>query len=196
MPVSGEADVRIGLPGTDIDSAERFLKGQGRRHKGKILVGFGPGSKMQAKKWPIQRYYEVGKRLIKGYDVWPVIFGGHEDKVIGDELLTMWNRGYNAAGQLGLREAAAGLSKCKLYIGNDTGTMHLAASVSTSCVAIFSARDLKGKWYPYGKGHMVFRKDVSCAGCQYETCDHNTCLIEIHVEDVVETAESKLEALS
>ncbi len=196
MPTSDEVDIRIEPTKTDIKSANFFLNKQGNSHENRIMIGFGPGSKMQSKKWPHEKYLEVGKRLITDYDIWPIVFGGTEDKIVGDELLFGWGRGYNAAGKLGLHEAAAGLSKCVLYIGNDTGTMHLATSVSTPCIAIFSARDLKGKWYPYGKGHIVFRENIHCAGCQLETCEHKTCLMKITAMAVSKAAESRLEILT
>jgi len=192
IPSPGKADISIDLNESDFQSVEAFFNSHKNSHKNKILIGFGPGSKMQSKRWPNERYLAVGKKLISKYDIWPIIFGGPEDKKGGDKLLTKFGKGYNAAGRLCLREAAACLSKCTLYIGNDTGTMHLAASVSTPCVAIFSARDLKGKWYPYGNQHVVFRKDINCAGCMLEACEHRTCLMEITPKEVSAAAEYRL----
>jgi len=171
---------------------DAFFAGQKVDHNKRTLVGFGPGSKMQAKKWPKERFAEVGESLIKSHDIWPIVFGGPEDKTIGDELVSAWGRGYNAAGVLGLREAAEGLSRCALYIGNDTGTMHLAAAVSTPCVTVFSARDLRGKWDPYGKDHIVLRRDIDCAGCKLESCEHKSCLMQIEVDEVIQPARSGL----
>ncbi len=194
VPEKGEAEMDLLLSGMEKKEVDSWFNHKGTMHVSRPMVGFGPGSKMQAKKWPKERFIQVGRRLIKSHGIWPVVFGGPEDKNIGDELLAAWQRGYNAAGDLGLRHAAEALSRCSLYLGNDTGTMHLAAAVSTSCVAIFSARDLKGKWYPYGNHHTLLRKNVKCAGCKLEFCEHKTCLMEIAVDEVVQAAESKLTA--
>jgi ADP-heptose:LPS heptosyltransferase len=85
-----------------------------------------------------------------------------------------------------VREAATALKRCLLYIGNDTGTMHLAASLKVRCVAIFSARDLPGRWQPLGKHHIVLRKQVPCEGCMLVTCvEHGlACLAQIGIDEV------------
>jgi ADP-heptose:LPS heptosyltransferase len=156
---------------------------------GKAWFAVGPGSKMAAKRWPIENFREVGRRLIEEFDLWPVVFGSEEERPLGERLLQAFGRGYNAAGALSLRGAAAALARCRFYLGNDTGTMHLAAAVGIRCVAIFSARDLPGKWAPYGDGHIVLRVGIECEGCMLETCvdRKNACLTAItpnHVWEV------------
>ncbi len=106
---------------------------------------------------------------------------------IGEELCADWGkRSYNFAGKLSVYGSAAVLEKCAAYIGNDTGTMHLAAMVGIPCVAIFSARDYPGKWEPYGEGHTILRYDTNCAGCMLEICpQQNRCLNSITTENVL-----------
>ena len=128
----------------------------------RVWVAVGPGSKMPAKRWPLRRFQEVVVDLISGFDIWPVVFGGAEDRVIGDWLLEKWGRGYNAAGALDLRASAAALKRCAFFLGNDTGTMHMAAAVGLPCVAIFSSRERPGLWFPFGEGHRVFRSEIEC----------------------------------
>ena len=147
---------------------------------------------MPAKRWPLERFGEVIQRLMERHDVWPVVFGGREDRESGDRLLAGWGRGYNAAGALSVRASAAALRQCALYLGNDTGTMHLAAAAGTPCVAVFSARDWPGAWYPYGVEQRVFRTAIECEGCYLETCVErkNECLNRISVEQVLDGCES------
>ncbi|MGD1083156.1 MAG: glycosyltransferase family 9 protein [Verrucomicrobiota bacterium] len=154
---------------------------------GRRWLAVGPGSKMPAKRWPVDRYERVVKALIQEFDLWPVIFGAREEARIGRQLITAWGRGYNAAGPLGLLPAAAALKRCVLFLGNDTGTMHLAAAVGTPCMAVFSAREWPGMWYPYGAGHRVFRSEIACEGCALVDCvEHgNECLQRITVKQVL-----------
>ena len=150
------------------------------------LFAVGPGSKMQAKKWPTERYEFVVSELIRKYDVWPIIFGGTEDVVLGQKLIAAWERGTLAAGSMGVRGAAAVLARCLVYLGNDTGTMHLAAAAGITCVALFSARDVRGRWEPYGAGHHVFRHRMPCEGCMLEICDRNNeCLTKTETAEVL-----------
>ena len=110
---------------------------------------------MQAKKWPEDRFERVGLALLDRFpDLRLVVVGGPGEKPLGDRLCRAWGeRAVNLSGALSVWESAAMLERCALYVGNDTGTMHLAASVATPCVAIFSARDNPGKWEPAGPGH-------------------------------------------
>lgn len=186
VPSPGRANMNLLISESERADVSNWFAVQGNEHFNKPLVGFGPGSKMSAKKWPIERFAEVGRILISQHNIWPVIFGGAADKKIGAELLRIWQRGYNAAGDLGIRLAAEALSRCSIYIGNDTGTMHLAAAVGAPCVAIFSARDVRGKWEPYGMRHKVLRSDVECAGCMKTECASKKCLLDIQVEDVIQ----------
>lgn len=87
-------------------------------------------------------------------------------------------------------ESAAVLKRSRGYLGNDTGTMHLAAMVGVPCVALFSARDYPGQWEPYGHGHAVLRHETDCAGCMLEVCHErgNECLRLISEEEVFEAS--------
>lgn len=165
---------------------------------GRTWIGVGPGSKMPAKRWPLQRFGEVLDRLIARYDIWPVVLGGPEDRLDGENLLTRWGRGYNAAGALSVRASSMALKSCALFVGNDAGTMHLAAAAGTPCVAIFSARDWPGAWYPYGVARRVFRVPLACEGCYLVECAdrQNECLTRITVEEVVAGCEQLLKAVT
>lgn len=151
----------------------------------RMLIGVAPGSKWESKIWSEDRFAEVVERLIESHDVLPVIFGGSEDREKGARLIERWKTGSNAAGVLNVRQAAAALKRCTLYLGNDTGTMHLAASVGVPCVAIFSALDLIGRWYPFGSENEIFRRSVECEGCYSPTCfNNNKCLDLITADEV------------
>ena len=178
---------RFSIPDSERDAAQRTARAEGV-DPGARLLAFGPGSKMQAKRWPAERYAELGMRLRKEFpELQLVVLGGKEDIEIGQALCAQWGRGsHNLAGKLSLHGSAAVLERCLAYVGNDTGTMHLAAMSGIPCVAIFSARDFPGRWDPYGEGHVVLRHEVECAGCLLEVCRQydNKCLKGIGVEQV------------
>ncbi|NDB77450.1 MAG: glycosyltransferase family 9 protein [Verrucomicrobia bacterium] len=161
---------------------------------GRRWLGVGPGSKMSAKRWPEERFQAVVKELVTTHDVWPVIFGGPEDRAVGERLLTAAGRGYNAAGALNLRGSVAALRRCALYLGNDTGTMHLAAAAGTPCVALFSAREWPGMWFPYGVPQTVLRETVACEGCALLECrtHGNECLQRITPAAVLAACRERL----
>jgi ADP-heptose:LPS heptosyltransferase len=154
-------------------------------------LAVGPGSKMPAKKWPAERFEQVVRQLIVEFDVWPVVFGGAEDREVGTKLLESWGRGYNGAGALDIRTAGHALKRCAAYLGNDTGTMHLAAAVGVPCVAIFSSRDRPGIWYPSGSNNVIFRSEIDCEGCGLVRCvvRDNECLKRVDAERVAAAAQ-------
>lgn len=161
---------------------------------GRRWVGFGPGSKMPVKVWSLERYKDVGKRLINSFDLWPVVFGGPEDQDTGNALVSQWGRGYVAAGVLNVRQSIATLQRCTLFLGNDTGTMHMAAVANIRCVGIFTSRDYPGHWYPYGNNHTVLRTPIECEGCMLERCVENKmkCIMSISVDQVYDACENIL----
>lgn len=167
-------------------SAEKWLDENCLNYlKQNKLLAIAPSGKWESKIWSEDSFEEVVKNLIEKEDVFPIVFGGAEDVELGNRLLGRWRRGANAAGKLNIREAAAALSKCRIYLGNDTGTMHLAASVGVPCVAVFSAIDWAGRWVPFGENHKIFRETVPCEGCLSSVCKfEHECLKAIRADVV------------
>ncbi len=190
---SDKAAMDLALGRAEEEAVDAWLNGL-ETDGARPWVAIAPGSKMPAKRWELARFAEVVDKLIHNFDIWPVVFGGPEDRLIGDELIKAWGRGHNAAGALGLRPAIAALKRCFFYLGNDTGTMHMAASVGVRCVAIFSARDRPGLWYPHGPGHRILRTPIDCEGCALTECldRKNECLTRITVGQVLEACEALL----
>jgi ADP-heptose:LPS heptosyltransferase len=148
-------------------------------------VAIGAGSKVPSKVWPEDRFFALGRRLILEGGFLPVIFGGSEDRDVGERLVAGWGTGVVVAGRLTVRESAALMQGMCGYVGNDTGTMHLAAAAGLRCVGVFSAQDFPGRWDPYGSGHVVLRSCVPCEGCRLQMCDKGLkCLTSIDVDAV------------
>lgn len=176
------------------DFVEKWLAvNRGEKMNSRRLLAVAPGSKWDSKIWAEERFAEVVAKLIERENIFPVVFGGSEDADKGDRLLQQWKIGANAAGQLNVRQSAALLEKCCLYLGNDTGTMHLAASVGVPCVAVFAAIDWEGRWRPFGDKHVIFREKVACEGCHSPICPfEKQCLTGIQSEAVLAACENIL----
>ena len=143
------------------------------------------GGKTSTQLWPLDRYVDVVRVLIKDHGLIPVIIGGSGDRQTAADLLAAWGCGLSAAGELNVRESAALLTNARFYLGNDTGVMHLAAAVGLPCVAVFSSRNAPGMWEPYGPGHKIMRFEVPCAGCTLAECPIALpCLTNISVKEV------------
>lgn len=184
--VINDSDRMMALNSGEIKSArEWFEKNCGPDYEQKKLIAVAPGSKWESKKWFEERYIEVIQKLIQKYDVFPVIFGGKEDFETGQKILEKVSAGANAAGELNIRVGSAAIERCRLYLGNDTGTMHMAAAVGVPCVALFAAIDFPGRWKPFGENNKIFRYAVECEGCHTPDCFMNhKCLELIETEKV------------
>lgn len=115
----------------DKNFAEQFLAG---RNTNKKLIAFCMGASLPRKKWPVQNFIETAQH-IQNSDI--LLIGSEEDvedaKILKSSLA---KNIFDATGKTTLRQAAALLKKCDLYIGNDTGPMHLAAAQKVPCVVI------------------------------------------------------------
>jgi len=183
---------RLPIPENERASFQKLSITRGLPTDKAFFLAIGPGSKMAAKRWPIARFAELGKLLVASFpQLHLLVLGGKEDEEIGNELCRFWaERSTNLAGKLSIYGSAAALEKCAAFIGNDTGTMHLAALTGKPCVALFSARDEAGKWYPYGNNHIILRHTTQCAGCMMEECKkyNNQCLNLITTAEAFEAA--------
>lgn len=152
----------------------------------KFLIAVCPFSAQPATRWPLERYVTVLQELSRSYGCWPLIVGGRYDWEQGEYIIGRVGSGINLAGFLDIRQTAAIMTYCTLYLGNDTGAMHLAAAAGLPCVAVFSARNIPGKWYPAGNRNRILRLAVECEGCQLHICtkERMRCMTEID-EDAV-----------
>jgi ADP-heptose:LPS heptosyltransferase len=194
VPSPGKGIIDLKLDQSELEQGRTWIAQNIPQSDAKLhhLVAIGPGSKWQSKIWPEERFIELGRRLIRDLGILPIVMGGLEDNDLGNRLVKEWGQGVVAAGKLTVRESAAVLKYCRAYVGNDTGAMHLAAAVNTKCIAIFSAQDWPGRWYPYGEGHRVIRYNVPCEGCMLSTCvkEGKRCLVKIDVDDVLDACRS------
>lgn len=183
-----EPDITLHLTDLEKESAMDWLKNNcGQAFLDNRLFGIALSSKWESKNWAIENYKQVIIKLISERNIFPVFFGGNDERDIGDKFVSLLKTGANAAGRLNIRSAAAALENCRVFLGNDTGTMHLAASVKTPCIAVFAAIDWAGRWYPYGTENTVFREIVECEACLLPVCPHNNkCLKLISTASVID----------
>lgn len=195
VPEPGEADARLPsvIAGdSEVDRWRADLAPDG----GRVWISMSPGSKRAVNRWPVDRYVEVLRSLIARWDVWPVIFGGPEDLIDARRIVAACGRGHIAAGALSLVASIHAMSACALHLGNDTGTMHMAASAGIRCVGVYSSHNFPGLWFPYGPGHLVLRTPIECECCQLFECVERemACILAIPPSRVIEACDAILAA--
>ena len=162
-----------------------------------LLVGMAPGATYgPAKKWFPERFSSVADRLVDGYSAQIILFGSSEDN---DTAATVQARAkypmHDLTGKTGLREAMALMARCRLFISNDSGLMHVAAALGVPTVAIFGSTN-PAATSPPGRNNIIIYKDVACSPCLKPDCPTDfRCMDLIGVDDVYEAAVRMLGAL-
>ncbi len=170
--------------------------GAAGRIPGPGRLGMVPGARHATKRWPLERFVEVGRRLAgAGRGPVPVFFGPGEEA-----LLDAWREAWPAGGEWtpilepDLPQVAAYLARLSGVVTGDTGLMHVAAAVGTPVVAIFGPTVRSFGFAPVGPGHRVLAiEGLSCRPCSLHggpRCPrrHFRCMLEIGADRVVEAA--------
>lgn len=165
----------------------------------RALHSFGPdyrfiacsiGTKVDVKNWGQENWREfVGQLYSKHRDYGLVLIGSKEEFNYSEKASRSWfGLKLNLCGMLTPRESAAVLKMAAIFVGHDSGPMHLAASVGTPCAAIFSARNKPGVWFPYGTRHKVVYHQVECYGCGLDLCElaKKKCISSITPEELLD----------
>lgn len=159
--------------------------------KAKQMLALSIGTKLQANHWGHENWQDLTKRLGEKLHGWGlVLVGSPDERKLSDTYLQHWpGPAVNLCGLSTPRVSGAVLKHCRLFIGHDSGPMHLAACVGVPCVAVFSARNLPGQWFPRGRHNRILYHRTDCAGCRLELCveQRKKCLTSISVSEV-ETA--------
>ncbi len=160
---------------------------------GRFLIGLNPGSFRPSRRWPLERWLELARRMRARYPEagFVVTTGPGEEKL--SEALGSGERTWTPGGALSAGQLAALLAKLSVYVTNDTGPMHLAAAVGTRVAAIFGPSDIV-RFTPAVPRAMVRVVRADSAGCfrpcyDFECADPR-CLSDITPEAVLEAVEA------
>ena len=187
QPVGREAVLTLGKNAEC--QAERLLARHGLQDN-RPLVGIAPGASYgPAKKWFPERFALVADRLIDAFSAQVMLFGSSADKESVAQV--QQNAKFplcTLAGTTNLTETMALIARCRLFISNDSGLMHLAGAMGIPVIAIFGSTNPEAT-SPPGHKNMIIHKDVSCSPCLKPVCPTDfRCMDLIRVDDVYEAA--------
>lgn len=148
---------------------------------------FGP-----AKRWPIKYYAEVAQHFMsKNWQVW--LFGSDKDLSISNELAEQVTGVINLAGKTSLSQAIDLLSQAHLVITNDSGLMHVAASLERPLIALYGSTS-PGFTPPLSTQAKILRLNLDCSPCFQRECPlkHLNCLNQLLPKRVIEESRELL----
>lgn len=199
---------RLYLTIEDRSTARRLLRQHGLSPSSVLIAmhvgGDGFGGRKQ---WAAERFAAVAMHLIERYDAHVLLLGGRSDEAAVYAVGGRIRHGATVlAGVTSLKVTAALIEQSLLFIGNDSGPLHMAAAVGTPAVGIFGPSDWQ-QFHPIGKpGYQqrVVRSDLPCSPCfrflgnepwwYRNPCQSRACLNAITPQQVLDAALDLLRA--
>ena len=121
---------------------------------GAPVIGLGPTANWDGKIWPPERFVALFRELARGplAGARPAVFAGPgaAERARALPVLDALPDAIDLAGTASLPEAAACLARCDLFVGNDSGLMHLAAASGTPTLGLFGPTDAR-EYAPAGR---------------------------------------------
>ncbi len=158
------------------------------------------GTKQDAKDWGAENWRSLFTKLHKycsSYSL--VLIGAPEERGLSDTALLGWpGRKINLCGRCSPRISAAVIRCCEMFLGVDSGPMHLAAAVGTPVISVFSGQSKPGIWFPFQNEDSVIFHETSCCGCRLEVCgrENKRCILSITPDEVLRAVVSIQERLN
>jgi heptosyltransferase III len=124
---------------------------------GNRFIAINLGGKVRSKDWGNENWITLLRLISQSYSRLPLVFIGSNDEFDRSaRIAASWSGlTLNLCGALAPRESAAAMKKATVFVGHDSGPMHLAAAVRTPCVALFGNFNRPRWWHPNGVGHRV-----------------------------------------
>jgi heptosyltransferase-2 len=178
-----------------------ILAGSGIR-EGERCVVLAPGARHWSKRWPGDRFAEVGAALAASR---VLIVGGKDDDALCADVASRILRQapgaqvLDLAGRLSLTGCALVMDRASVVITNDTALMHIAAARKRPVVAIFGPTVREFGFFPVGTTNVVLERDgLTCRPCTHiggPTCPagHFRCMLETEPSAVVAHARAFME---
>jgi len=174
-------ELELWVNNRDREEAQTFLE-KNHIEETDSLVAVHPGAKRPSRRWPKERFAELTRWLSKEFRV--VITGGKDELPLAMYIKETALAAIVASGALSLMGTAALLERCRLFITNDTGIMHMAFALKVPTVALFGPGRPK-RWVPPNASWIkVLHHPVPCSPCYKWSCEDLTCLKAITVEEV------------
>jgi heptosyltransferase-2 len=160
-----DSQVEVWTGQEDEDFARDLLKQTGLAGDSPIIA-LAPGAAWPFRRWPTDRYIALGRWLQEAYGAKIAILAAGNELSLADEIEAGLHkdRTVNLGGKTTIRQLAAVLRHCRLFIGNDSGPLHLAAGMGTPVVGFFGPGEYE-RFRPWGSRHEALRLGLPCSPC-------------------------------
>ncbi len=183
---------RLCLSREELETAAQWKQtlgiGQNQR-----LIGIHPGAANPLRRWPKEKYLEVMLATDRAFENIQWLIFGEQGNLEADWLKHHYSKSVRVTGDLRTFLAVANL--CDLMLVNDSGPMHMAATLNKPLIAIFGPQ--KPEWFgPWSKSAHVVKKDgIDCRGCYDQCIQERPVCMDIDPDSVITLVKQVLESL-
>jgi len=157
-------------PGDDSRAfADRFLEDH-TASRYPFLAAFSTGASKPPRAWHAERFAELARGLVHDHGAGIVVLGGPSDRAEASRVLeAAGSHGLDAVGRTSVRGMAALIERCRVFVGNDSGPMHLAAALDVPVLALFGP-GTPARTAPYMPPHryVALTNNYPCSPCRQE----------------------------
>lgn len=153
-----------------------------------LVIGLQLGASAEDKRWHVRSFARLADKLTDSFGAKILLTGSGQEMDYGREFESVARTmPLNFIGKTDLKELTALLKRCNLFVGNDSGPLHIATAVGTKTVNISLASVYFRETGPYDSGHYVIKTDIPCSPCSFSTdCKNMVCKEVINADNVFE----------
>ncbi|MBI5375013.1 MAG: glycosyltransferase family 9 protein [Candidatus Schekmanbacteria bacterium] len=156
--------------------------------KGKTIAGIYPGAGWATKLWGAENYSSLANMINEKLGMKVAIIGGKGEEHLVESVARKISPAPLCITGTSIKELAIILNNLGIFIGGDTGPLHLADALGTPTVGIFGPSSPSRNGPFWGTSRTV-QADIPCKDCYKRSCDHLTCIRKISVELVFKAVE-------
>ena len=153
-----------------------------------MLMALHPGGSDLYKHWPLDNFVALGKFLKQTYQAQFLMISSASERILAQTLADRISApALVTGGRFNLLTVAALLSQCHLFVGNDSGPLHLALALQTPSIGLLGADDPQRIGpYQVDWGTCLFKEDACQRNpCVTKRCPRKHCLEAIQPEEVI-----------
>lgn len=154
-----------------LTDAEREIAGKTTAaFNGQPFIAINMGGKDVGKLWGDDNWGRLFVELAGAYGGYGLlVVGAADDAACVAKVTENWpSEVVNACGLLVPRESAAALENASLFVGHDSGPLHLAAACGVTCVGLYGGINEPRQWHPYGSRHKIIHRMEGIASISVE----------------------------
>jgi heptosyltransferase-2 len=156
-----------------------------------LTIAVHPGAFYPSQRWPAERFGMLTRRILERHEAKVLLLGSRDEKDLVKKVKHIAGKGARDFSGLTLREFMVLVSRCNLFIGNNSGPLHIASALKVPTVSMIGPT-VTPLWLPYGKNDVVIHKRLPCSPCNRAVCKDHTCMETIMVDEVFEAVQSQI----